>query len=140
MINDKMITVTETGNSSILIHLFFCTGYRTMSVAIISAVVYEIGIVMLDLLLLSSFVNYIPEKHKHIPPAWAEDGQSFRSLQVRETFVLGFSCSLINIKHVKLLNLLNWTLISSRKCDEIKQPNYNVSLIIGSWYFEFASE
>lgn len=40
-----------------------------MFITIISAAVYEIGIVVLDLLLLSSFINYIPKEHKHIPPA-----------------------------------------------------------------------
>lgn len=59
-----------------------------MSIAIISVVVYEIGVVVLDLLLLSSFINCIPEKHKHIPTAWTENGQSFRSLQVKKILFL----------------------------------------------------
>lgn len=35
-------------------------GYRTMLITIISPVVYEISVIVLDLLLLSPFINYIP--------------------------------------------------------------------------------
>jgi hypothetical protein len=40
-----------------------------MFITIISAAVHEISVVVLDLLLLSSFINYIPKKYQHIPPA-----------------------------------------------------------------------
>lgn len=40
-----------------------------MFIAIISVVVHEISVVVLDLLLLSSFINYIPSEYEHIPSA-----------------------------------------------------------------------
>lgn len=44
----------------------FYAGHRTLFIAIVSAAVHEISVAVLDMLLLSSFINYIPEKHKHI--------------------------------------------------------------------------
>lgn len=70
--------------------LCFYAGYWTMFVTIISVAVHEISVVVLDLLLLSSFINYIPKKYQHIPTAWTENGQSFRSLQVRTEKFLRF--------------------------------------------------
>lgn len=61
------------------------TGFRALSVNIISAVVHEISVVVLDLLLLSSFINNLSQEHKYLAPARTEDGQSLRSLQVNET-------------------------------------------------------
>lgn len=40
--------------------VYLYTGHRALFITIISAVVYEISVVVLDLLLLSSFINYIP--------------------------------------------------------------------------------
>lgn len=54
-----------------------------MLITIISAVVYEIGIIMLDLLLLPSLTHHISTKYKHISTARAKDGKSFCTLQVR---------------------------------------------------------
>lgn len=62
----------------------FATGFRAMFVNIISAFVHEISFVVLDLLLLSSFINNLSQEHKHLPPARTEDGKSIRSLQVSE--------------------------------------------------------
>jgi hypothetical protein len=61
-----------------------------MLITIISAVVYEIGIIMLDMLLLPSFSYYISSKHKHISSARAENGKSFCTLQVRKKFKSSF--------------------------------------------------
>lgn len=82
MINDEMIIAKH----KTLNHSFSFAGYWTMFIAIISVVVHEISVAVLDLLLLSSFINYISSEYEHIPSAWAEDGQSFRSLQVSTNF------------------------------------------------------
>lgn len=39
-----------------------------MFVNIISIAVHEISFVVLDLLLLSSFINNLSQEHKHLPP------------------------------------------------------------------------
>jgi hypothetical protein len=54
-----------------------------MLIALISALVHEIGVIMLDLLLLPSLTHNISSQHKHIASAGTENGKSFRPLQVR---------------------------------------------------------
>jgi hydrogenase-4 membrane subunit HyfE len=49
--------------------LFTLAGRRTMLIAIISFALHETGFAVLDMLLLSPFINYFPTKYQHIPPA-----------------------------------------------------------------------
>lgn len=53
-----------------------------MFITLISTAVYEAGIVMLDLLLLSSLIDDISTQYKHIASAGTKDGKSFCTLQV----------------------------------------------------------
>ena len=68
-------------SSSVSFH-FIPTGCRIMFITLISTAVYETGIVMLDLLLLSSLIDDISTQYKHIASAGTKDGKSFCTLQV----------------------------------------------------------
>ena len=58
-------------------------GSGIMFVTIIIFVVHEIGIIMLDMLLLSSLINYFSKQYEHNTTARTENGKSVCSLQVR---------------------------------------------------------
>jgi hypothetical protein len=51
-------------------------------IALISTAVHEIGIALLDLLLLSPFADDFPPQYKHIAATGTKNGKSFRTLQV----------------------------------------------------------
>lgn len=58
--NDKRQNdYNETENLFMRSYILYA-GYRTMFITIISAAVHEISVAVLDLLLLSSFINYFP--------------------------------------------------------------------------------
>lgn len=105
----------------------FSAGHRAVLVAIISTAVHEACVVLLDLLLLSSFINHLSQQHEHIPPARAADGQSFCSLQVRlckSCFFFSKSLPSTNTKPFRQTDFSNWSLISSREWEEIWLTNY----------------
>ena len=80
-INVSMLLISY----SLTYHLlsFSLKGSGIMFVTIIIFVVYEIGIIMLDMLLLSSLINYISKQYEHNTTARTENGKSVCSLQVR---------------------------------------------------------
>ena len=66
-----------------------------MLIAVARAALHEDGVAVLDLLLLPPLARHIPPQHKHIASAGAEDGKSFRTLQVRSRFdlaLISFCC------------------------------------------------
>lgn len=58
------------------------TGCRIMFITLISTAVYEAGITLLDLLLLSSLFDDISTQYEHIASARTKNGKSFCALQV----------------------------------------------------------